>query len=418
MSADGSRFAAEDVRLTPLDIDYPSWRRQVIFQCFKWDPQVGDANTISDHACVLAPGTADFLNRMAEALAAETVELEQALARRPDLYAELAIPPPLRRLLQRPVQASPVRVMRFDFHPTADGWAVSEVNSDVPGGFAEAGVLAQLAARHVAGTRPGANPADALAAGMIARIGSPGRIALVHATSYSDDRQVMQYLAGRFTAAGFDCHFAAPDHVRWNNSRAQSIAEGHAGQVDGIVRFYPAEWMPILPASSGWRGYFDSLTTLCNPPQALLGQSKRLPLAWDRLGVATPTWRMMLPETRDPREAPWRTDDGWLLKPAFGRVGEDIAWRGGSAVKEWRRIARSAWLWPRSWVAQRRFDSRGLGTDAGPRNLCIGVFTVDGRACGFYGRLAGGAIVDKHAQDVPVLVATPMAGKAGDQDGR
>jgi hypothetical protein len=39
-----------------------------------------------------------------------------------------------------------IRLMRFDFHPSIDGnWVVTEVNSDVPGGFAEASLMPQLA---------------------------------------------------------------------------------------------------------------------------------------------------------------------------------------------------------------------------------------------------------------------------------
>ncbi len=410
---DGSSLGVEDVRLAPLQVEFGAYRRQVIFRCCKWDPQVGDAGTISDHACVLSAGAAAHLNAVAEALAAETVALEAALARRPDLYAELAIPRRLRALVQKPVPGAPVRVMRFDFHPTSEGWAVSEVNSDVPGGFAEASALAQLAAKHVDGARPGGDAAGALAAGMLARVGAGCRIALVHATAYSDDRQVMQFLANRLTEAGLTCVLAAPDHLRWENRRAVSLVEGAAGPIDGIVRFFPAEWMPELPASSGWRGYFDALTTMCNPPQALLGQSKRLPLVWDRLDVDVPAWRAALPETRDPREAPWRTDETWLLKPAFGRVGEDIAWRGSGKAKDWRRLSRSATLWPRHWIAQRRFESRALPTRNGARHLCVGVFTIDGKASGFYGRLATGGIIEKHAQDIPVLIASGGGGQHG-----
>jgi hypothetical protein len=144
---------------------------------------------------------------------------------------------------------------------------------------------------------------------------------------------------------------------------------------------------------------------MTNPPRALLSQSKRLPLVWDRLGVDIPGWRSALPETRDVREAPWRSDESWLLKPAMGRVGESIGWRGAVAPRDWQRMSRSAMFWPRHWVAQRRFAARAIPTRDGPRNLCVGVFTVDGRAAGFYGRLSPRPIIEKHAQDIAVLVA-------------
>ena len=396
-----------EVRLLPLRVDFPSYRRDVIFRCFKWDPQVGDVCTISDHACVLAMETASRLSRLAEALARETMQLEAAVLERPDLHAELGIPRSLRRVLSRAHGPgdSHVRIMRFDFHPTLDGWAISEVNSDVPGGFAESSALPQLAASCVPGARSAGDVAQALVSSISERLGVRKRVALVHATAYADDRQVMQFLATRFAAADFEYALIAPDHLRWSNGRAVSIAHGQEGPIDAIMRFYPAEWLPALPARSHWPEYFATPTLSCNPPSAVLTQSKRLPLLWDRLGVPVPTWRGLLPETRDPRDAPWHRDDAWLVKPAFGRVGEDIAWRGGVPRKTWRRTLFRACASPRHWVAQRRFASRPLTTLAGPRHLCIGVFTVNGRAAGFYGRISSLTVIEKQAQDIPVLVS-------------
>jgi hypothetical protein len=53
---------------------------------------------------------------------------------------------PLVALLASPAAC---RIMRFDFHLTSEGWRVSEVNSDVPGGFAEAGASAAMVAENV-----------------------------------------------------------------------------------------------------------------------------------------------------------------------------------------------------------------------------------------------------------------------------
>jgi glutathionylspermidine synthase len=401
-----SRLRFPNVQLLPLAVDYPAYRRQVIFQCFKWDPQVGDISTISDHACVLSPTTASRLSHFAETLASETMELEEAISLRPELFAELGIPRRLRSALRRRtnVRENHVRVMRFDFHPTYDGWALSEVNSDVPGGFAEASALPHLAAPYVIGTRAGGDVAEALVGAITKRIGANKRLALVHATAYADDRQVMEFLSSRLTSAGFSCELLAPDHLRWDMGLAVSIAQARPGPIDGVVRFFPAEWLPKLPRYSGWRSYFDNATFSCNPARAVLCQSKRLPLVWDRLGVAVPTWRTLLPETRDPRQAPWRRDEDWLLKPAFGRVGEGIVWRGGVERKIWRRTKFEASLMPRAWVAQRRFQSQPLRSRTGPRHLCIGVLTIDGKAAGFYGRLSVSSIIERHAQDIPVLI--------------
>lgn len=392
------------VRLVPLQGDFAAYRRRVIFSCCKWDPQVGDSATISDHACAMAPATRAHLFGLAEKLAGETLALERALAKRPDLLRALGLGGRMAGVLARADAAhdAHVRVMRFDFHPTADGWAVSEVNSDVPGGYAEASALPLLAASMAGGGEPPGDVAGAIVAAMRARVGEGKRIAFVHATAYADDRQVMQFLADRFAAAGFEALLMAPDHLRWVDGLAHSVADEQAGPVDGVVRFFPADWLSDTPGD--WRGYFAARTPCCNPATALLSQSKRLPLVWDRLGVDAPTWRAVLPETRDPRDAPWRTDASWALKPAMGRVGEGVAWRGAADTKTWRRIARRATWRPGRWLAQRRFDSIPLEARGGARHLCVGVFTVDGRAAGMYGRLSAKPIVDQHAQDVAILM--------------
>jgi glutathionylspermidine synthase len=399
-------IATTSIALVPLAVDYPQYRRDVIFRCCKWDPQVDDVSTIADHACVLSAREGRALANLAESLAAETLALESALFERPELWRTLGLGRKLRAALTKshrePSRA--VRVMRFDFHPTEEGWALSEVNSDVPGGFAESRALPELAARFVPGARPFGNAAEALVEAFARRLGPRTRIAFVHATAFADDRQVMQFLAQRFAAAGFETMLSAPDHLVWQDGRALSIQAGAHASIDGIVRFFPAEWLPALPSSANWQGYFEGETVAANPASALLVQSKRLPLLWDKLGVDVPVWRSCLPETRDPRALAWQRDETILVKPAFGRVGEGIAWRGGVSHKEWRRTLAKVALFPRGFVAQRRFASKPLPSRDGLRHLCIGVFTIDGKFAGFYGRLSARPTIEKHAQDVAVLV--------------
>jgi hypothetical protein len=206
------------------------------------------------------------------------------------------------------------------------------------------------------------------------------RIALAHATAYTDDLQVMAYLARRLDALGARTALVSPAHLRWRDGRAHLATDWGGGPVDLVVRFFP-------------------------------GQSKRFPLVWDDLRTPLPTWRALLPETRDPRDAPWRTGEEWVLKPALGRVGDGVGIAGVTEAKEWRRITRDARLFPRHWVAQRRFRPTplaGAGTAGGAAGdlgyPCIGVYTIGARAAGAYGRLARRPLVDWMAQDVAVLV--------------
>ncbi len=397
-----------DVRLAPIPAaEYGAFRREVIFSCCKWDPQVGDTNTVADCVAVLSGDAARRLARWAEALAAETLAAEAALAARPGLWPELGLPREIRRALRQAGgrrALNDVRILRFDLHPVCGGWAVSEVNSDVPGGFAEASALPLLARRFVRGAAVWGDPARAVAEGFAARLPPGGRVALVHATSYADDRQVMEFLGQALARQGLCPVLAAPDHLRWADGRAACIACGQEGDVHGIIRFFPAEWMPLLPRRCGWEGYFRHTVPCANHATAILTQSKRLPLLWDRLGVAAPAWRALLPETRDPRRADWQADREWILKPALGRVGEGVTVPEATPPAEWRQAARSARRYPRDWVAQRRFHSRPLPSPRGDRHLVVGVFTVNGCACGFYGRLAERPRIDQYAQDIAILV--------------
>lgn len=393
---------------------FSALRRRAIFECCKWDPQVEDVATIAPFPLWLSRSAWRELAHLAEALHHETLALERALMAEPGAAhtRALGLPPSLRRALAprswlRRANAAPAadgpRVLRFDFHRTVDGWRVSEVNSDVPGGYVEASGVTALFAEACGAPATG-DPAGALARALATTARRRGGdVALVHATAYSDDRQVMEYLARRLRALDVVAHPCAPDaltllhgDVRW---------QGRA--LGALVRFFPAEWLDALSQRRLARAFFRGLSTpATNPGAALLTQSKRVPLLWDALGVAVPTWRALLPETRDVRALDARAlaSDQWVLKPALGRVGADIALPGATTARQRALIVKNARRWPGAWIAQRRFVTTALSSEAGPRFPCLGVYTLDGRAVGIYGRLAATPLVDHRAQDVAVLL--------------
>jgi hypothetical protein len=57
-------------------------------------------------------------------------------------------------------------------------------------------------------------------------------------------------------------------------------------------------------------------------------------------------------------------------------------------------------------VAQKRFEILSVMTQGGEKYPCIGVFTIGGKAAGFYGRIADKPIINQSAQDVAVLIKT------------
>jgi glutathionylspermidine synthase len=385
-------------------------RRDAVFECCKWDPQVGDVDILAPLPLILDAAAWREVSDCAEALAREALAAEAELVQRPELHRLLGLPREVERALRQAVRAGPsagaARLMRFDFHVTPDGWRISEVNSDVPGGFNEAEGFTRLLAPHYPGTRPTGAAASALAAALAQAAGGPGRrAALVHATAFTDDRQVMVYLARCLARLGVEPLLCAPDHVGWEHGHARLEGLGAAGPVDVVVRFFPAEWLTALPRARGWLPYFaGSRTPHCNPGTALLTQSKRFPLVWDALRTPLPTWRAALPETRDPRRVNWAREDGWVLKPALGRVGEGIGIRGVTPEREWTAIARDVRRNPEDWVAQRRFEASAFDLGDGPRYPCLGVYTVDARVVGAYGRGARKPLTDSAAQDLAVLL--------------
>ena len=396
--------------LTPLQ--FAEVRRRAIFDCCKWDPQVEDISSLAPFPLLLDPCEWHRLKTWAEDLARETLDAEAELSERTDWHRRLGLGWRLRSVFQRVAAggASPgaARVMRFDFHLTTDGWRISEANTDVPGGFNESSGFTELMACHYAAAEPLGDPAASYAEAIL-RATFPGAVvALVHATGYTDDRQVMSYLARHLEARSLRTRLVSPVHLRWDVSharRARVELDGLSELADLVVRFFPAEWLPNLRRSCAWQHFFFGTSTpLSNPATALVTQSKRFPLVWNALQSPLRTWHALLPETRDPREVPWRTSDDWILKPAFGRVGCSIGMRGVTAETDWRKISRRARWFPGRWVAQRRFEAVPLRTERGEFYPCIGVFTIDGRATGAYGRLATRPLIDWRAQDLAVLV--------------
>lgn len=393
----------------PIDAaKFAELRLRTIFECRKWDPQVGDIDVLCRFPLLMHPEQWDEVGDAAERMAAEALAAEHELLQRPDLLDDLGLPRAITRLLKRNRQqtgpSDAPRVMRFDFHWTTDGWQISECNADVPGGWNEASGFSSLVAEHYSNVRLAGDPTDALARAIHGRVGRGARIALLHATAYVDDRQVMQYIADRLFDMGLAPLLLSPAHLDWSTGHP-----AYEGPIDLLLRFFPAEWLINLRPRSAWTHYFLQHTTpACNPASSLLIQSKRFPIVWDRLKTSTDAWRQYLPQTRDPRNADWRGNPEWVLKPALGRVGEGIAMHGTGTAKEIRRITRAARLRPRHWIAQKRFLSVPVTTPHGPMHTCLGVYVVDGKTAGAYARVSPSALIDHHAMDTALLIEQPV----------
>jgi hypothetical protein len=77
---------------------------------------------------------------------------------------------------------------------------------------------------------------------------------------------------------------------------------------------------------------------------------------------------------------------------------------GVSERESLARIVHDSKRSPRRWVAQHRFAAATLETPDGPVFPSIGVYVIDGRPAGLYGRMAKRPLIDDGACDVVVLV--------------
>jgi glutathionylspermidine synthase len=375
----------------------------VIFDCCKWD---GD---LCPFPLILKAEAWHEVCSLALALARETTEAETRLQGCTELHQDLGLPSELRQALAaganaRPAEAS-VRVARFDFHWTEEGWRISEANTDVASGFIEASGFTALMRSHYPGYDRCGDPAGVLADQVVARAGSQATVGLMHLTVYSEDRQVMLYLAQRFAERGLQTQLFCPTQLRWQDQAAAIDTQWFQGQVDCLHRFVPAEWIAQMPVETGWPGLARSgLTPVCNPLFVVLTQSKRFPLVWDRLGLPLPTWRCLLPETRALHEIAWRETDQWLVKPALGHEGIRIGLPGVTSQADWAEIEDGLSVAPEQWVVQRVFHTIPLATPLGTMYPCLGVYVIGNAVAGAYGRLSTGPIVDDSSWDVAVLV--------------
>ena len=291
------------MKLVPIPEEkYEYYKQRLMFEGYKWDPQFVDNNTVAKYVLVLSEEEARTIAAYTDKLAKETMKAEQFINDNLDKAKALRLPKRLKKEIQSMTNYDPeknIRLMRFDFHPTTDGgFAISEVNSDVPGGHAEGSVVPAIAKALLdeASAEVALNDkqnermatygymdfSSFLVGAISKKVPKNGTIFLNHCTCYSDDRQVMEFDADRLRAAGYNVIIGAADHINFKDKKAYSILDGNECELDGIFRYTPVEWlMDIRPKR--WQGYFNTETVACNHPVSLYAQTKRFPFVWDML---------------------------------------------------------------------------------------------------------------------------------------
>ena len=389
---------------------YYDYKLQAMFDCYKWDPQFCDNNTLSNYVLILSKKENEEVIKLTKKLDKETRLAEEYLNKHTNIAKKLSLPKKILEQIpnmQNYDNTKNIRLMRYDFHPDINGkWIVTEVNSDVPGGFAESSLLPELAYKTInipelKYTSFGEKMVEAINN----KLNKTGTIMMVHCTCFSDDRQVMQYMGDRLKKEGYKIIYGAADHINFKKQQAYCILDNNQEKIDLIFRFTPLEWL-IQMKPRRWDGYFNCITTSCNHPIAIYAQSKRLPLVWndlEKVNITMETWKNLLPETLEVKDL--RKKTGFIYKPVYGRVGEKISIKEACKDDEYQKIIKDLKKHPKQYLAQKKFESLPLKGEEGKEyHVCLGSYIIEGEHAGYYARISEYPRIDSYAADIPVLI--------------
>jgi glutathionylspermidine synthase len=299
-------------------------------------------------------------------------------------------------------------LMRVDLLLDESGaWKACEINADCPGGHNESLGLPRLA--RAAGFLAGHDPTHVVP-GLVARLrelADGGTVGILHATGYAEDLQVSALVARELDRAGTRTILAPPTAPRL---RGGDLCI-HGQPVRALYRYFPTEWMSgqrNLPdiARAVEFGQVRTLTSFAH----VFTQSK---LAFARAWEQTPEARGFMPETHDvldvPRDELLRYREGWVVKRAMGRVGDEVFVGALGTDDEWVPTVDAVLARARdprdreSWIAQRFVRQRSIPTPWGNRLVTLGAYVLDGRFAGYFARITPQSHVSHDALCVPVF---------------
>jgi glutathionylspermidine synthase len=388
--------------------NWKEYRKHVLLDCRECGIERRDYFDLARFPLWMEPEEWQKLAKLSEKLTKEALAAERELVPRTDLHEKLGLPTEIRKAMRegtrRDFPTRTPRVMRFDFHFTPEGWRITEVNADVMGGFIEGGIFTELMAPYYQRFSVPLNPAAAYAEAVFKATGKDALIAIVRNRLLARYRG-LKSIARELRRRGMRAIMRQPGQISWQSGIARAAGSRAASKPDLLIRFYNADWLPRLHHWSQWAPWFcGAKTPVSNPASCMVIQSKRWPLVWDDLRTPMTTWRSVLPESRCPSKLESASLEEWVIKPVWGRAGAAIGIAGVTEKKAYNKILMRARRDPTGWVAQRRFESVAVPAAVGPRHICLGVFTIDGRVAGAYGRMAPKPLVDGYAEEIAILI--------------
>lgn len=371
------------------------------FNYFKWDVDACGKRLILPESIMLTrqehAQAVAISNRFARVLNT----LESALLVRPDLMDRLGIPPTVRPLVLRE-QSTELQLARYDLFLTPGGqWMVSEFNEDVPGGFNEAVGLPDLLGNDI----NGGTFAGDLRKAVVEALAPYDHVAFLYATGYSEDLQHMLIVQQWLEKNGQRTCLASPAHLRYGWRGARVLGQ----KMDAAFRFYPGEWFAWLDNRQDWERALPGFPMM-NPLRRLLRQSKRLYTLW-RDPALLPPEDIQFIESHTPCSLPYDPDlaraqskADWVLKHAFGRMGDAVIMGNLVTEQDWQRHLLAADREPHAWLLQRRFEVMPLRNQTSMLYPTIGTYMVNNRFAGYYSRVDHTPFINHEAYHVTTLV--------------
>jgi len=381
--------------------------RALRFDYHKWDTFSAGGFTILPESMVVPEPLHDRVVKAVEGLSAGLSRFEARVRHEPEALERLGIPRPLHPLIaaepERPHQCA-----RYDLFPCEDGrLMVSEFNEDVPGGFNETEGIPAL----LGDPGPGCRWEAGLREHFVRAFAEADGVGLLYATAFSEDLQHMLILDTWLQAAGHPTVRGSPAHLRPRGWLGRGKARVLGTPVDAVFRFYPGEWMPRLPNFDTWRKVGPELPMM-NPLRHLVRQSKKMFELWWEDSAGDPETRALL-EAHAPRTFPFQADEAerlreervdWVLKRAFGRMGDAVVMGSLVTPAEWDAALKEAAGDPASWCVQACFGVVPLDFEAGPLYPTLGAFVVNGHFAGYYSRAAARPFLTHEALHVATVV--------------
>jgi glutathionylspermidine synthase len=398
-----------EVRTCPLGLPpdaYAALLRALRFRYFKWDTHVAGGCRVLPEAIVLSRRAHDEVVRTVERLHQALRRFEQRVRRDPIALSRMAIPEPLHPLIAGE-EHDTLQLARYDLFPTSDGrWMASEFNEDVPGGFNEAVGIPEL----IGAPAGGLTWEGDLRAHLIRAFEPHETVALLYATGFSEDLQHMLILERWLAQVGHQTLLGSPAHLRagWGGLGRPRIL-GTA--VDAAFRFYPAEWLPRLPNLGAWLRHGPRLPMM-NPVHRLARQSKLMFALWSEAADLSADDRELI-ASHCPLTRPFTQSDvtmlldereRWVLKRAFGRMGDSVVIGALAPDGAWAATLAEAVRAPKEFCIQQRFEVGPLSFEAGVLYPAVGAFLVNGRFAGYYSRVAPQPLITHEAYHVATLV--------------